>query len=310
MVSMKTNAEDTSLNSAKSLVFVFRGIKRFDLISLLELWLIFVIQTGRCKHYGFIEFDSSSVAQIVADTMDNYLLSGHILKCKLIPKEEVHSELWIGANRKWKVISRDKTVRMQQNKVSLVNPKCRLLKSAPLFTAADNWGESQGYPQADKATKWEEEKTGGFRHWLRLWCGQLCELPLYCIDSSWLMKLQFFVVVRKSQKHRRKCSVFHLSFDALCTLDKSAWSWFIIASREEISCQETNMQWGVRFFHTLGVRKAVFYSGGRSYSLCDMLGALKPWHNHIQHVVLQVPSHIWGNLLPQFATYSTWLSHE
>jgi len=97
-----------------------------------------VIQTGRCKHYGFIEFDSSSVAQIVADTMDNYLLSGHILKCKLIPKEEVHSELWIGANRKWKVISRDKTVRMQQNKVSLVNPKCRLLKSAPLFTAADN----------------------------------------------------------------------------------------------------------------------------------------------------------------------------
>jgi len=99
-----------------------------------------MIQTGRCKHYGFIEFDSSSVAQIVADTMDNYLLSGHILKCKLIPKEEVHPELWIGANRKWKVISKEKTVRMQQNKVSLVNPKCRLLKSAPLplFTAANN----------------------------------------------------------------------------------------------------------------------------------------------------------------------------
>ena len=37
MVSMKTNAEDISLNSAKSLVFVFRGIKRFDLISFLYL---------------------------------------------------------------------------------------------------------------------------------------------------------------------------------------------------------------------------------------------------------------------------------
>ncbi|KAF8199520.1 hypothetical protein BJ912DRAFT_921932 [Pholiota molesta] len=30
------------------------------------------IKTGKSKHYGFIEFDSSAVAQIVAETMDNY----------------------------------------------------------------------------------------------------------------------------------------------------------------------------------------------------------------------------------------------
>ncbi|OAX37615.1 RNA-binding domain-containing protein [Rhizopogon vinicolor AM-OR11-026] len=73
-------------------------------------------RTGRSKHYGFIEFDSSSVAQIVAETMDNYLLMGHILKCKVIPKEKVHPELWVGANKKWKVIPRDQIVRKEHNK--------------------------------------------------------------------------------------------------------------------------------------------------------------------------------------------------
>lgn len=50
--------------------------------------------------------------------MDNYLLMGHILKCKMIPKEKVHPELWVGANKKWKVIPRDQIVRKEHNKVS------------------------------------------------------------------------------------------------------------------------------------------------------------------------------------------------
>ena len=49
--------------------------------------------------------------------MDNYLLMGHILTCKVIPKDEVHPELWIGANRKWRVIPRDRIARVQHNKV-------------------------------------------------------------------------------------------------------------------------------------------------------------------------------------------------
>lgn len=64
--------------------------------------------TGRSKHYAFIEFASSDVAQIVADTMNNYLLFGHILKCRIVPKEQVHEELWKGANRKYRVIPRNK----------------------------------------------------------------------------------------------------------------------------------------------------------------------------------------------------------
>jgi nucleolar protein 15 len=57
------------------------------------------------------------VARIVAETMDNYLIMGHILRCKLIPKEEVHPELWVGANRKWRTVPRQRVVRREHNKV-------------------------------------------------------------------------------------------------------------------------------------------------------------------------------------------------
>ncbi|KJA22949.1 hypothetical protein HYPSUDRAFT_138391 [Hypholoma sublateritium FD-334 SS-4] len=73
-------------------------------------------KTGKSKHYGFIEFDSSAVAQIVAETMDNYLLMGHIMRCKLIPKDEVHPELWVGANRKWRSVPADRLARAEHDK--------------------------------------------------------------------------------------------------------------------------------------------------------------------------------------------------
>jgi nucleolar protein 15 len=38
-------------------------------------------KTGASKHYAFIKFKSLSVARIVAETMNNYLLSNRLLKC-------------------------------------------------------------------------------------------------------------------------------------------------------------------------------------------------------------------------------------
>lgn len=58
--------------------------------------------TGRSKHYAFVEFSSTTVAKIVAETMDNYLMYGHILKCKYVPAEQLHPEVWKGANRRFK----------------------------------------------------------------------------------------------------------------------------------------------------------------------------------------------------------------
>lgn len=58
--------------------------------------------TGRSKHYAFVEFSSITVAKIVAETMDNYLMYSHILKCKYVPAEQLHPEVWKGANRRFK----------------------------------------------------------------------------------------------------------------------------------------------------------------------------------------------------------------
>ncbi|OJK02555.1 hypothetical protein ASPACDRAFT_76948 [Aspergillus aculeatus ATCC 16872] len=58
--------------------------------------------TGRSKHYAFIEFDSESDAKVAAATMDNYLLYKHLLKCKFVPQERLHPEIWKGANRRFK----------------------------------------------------------------------------------------------------------------------------------------------------------------------------------------------------------------
>jgi nucleolar protein 15 len=73
-------------------------------------------RTGKSKHYGFIEFVSAPVAQIVAETMDNYLLMSHIMTCKVIPKDEVHPELWVGANRKWRIVPTYRLAQAQHNK--------------------------------------------------------------------------------------------------------------------------------------------------------------------------------------------------
>ncbi|KAI2642081.1 hypothetical protein GGS21DRAFT_501054 [Xylaria nigripes] len=60
--------------------------------------------TGQSKHFAFVEFAELGVAEIVTKTMDNYLLSGHILKVKLVPKSQIHEKLWVGANKRFKKI--------------------------------------------------------------------------------------------------------------------------------------------------------------------------------------------------------------
>ncbi|CAJ2511574.1 Uu.00g071990.m01.CDS01 [Anthostomella pinea] len=56
--------------------------------------------TGRSRHFAFIEFAEAGVADIVAKTMDNYLLYGHVLKVKVVPKSQVHQDLWKGSTNK------------------------------------------------------------------------------------------------------------------------------------------------------------------------------------------------------------------
>lgn len=58
-------------------------------------------KTGAPRHYGFIEFDDVEVAKIVAETMDNYLIMGHLMQVKVIPQDEVHPDLFKGSHRRF-----------------------------------------------------------------------------------------------------------------------------------------------------------------------------------------------------------------
>ncbi|KAI1210435.1 uncharacterized protein F4807DRAFT_66090 [Annulohypoxylon truncatum] len=61
-------------------------------------------KTGASKHFAFIEFTEAPVAEVVAKTMDNYLLFGRILKVKVVPKSQVHEDLWKGSNKRFKKV--------------------------------------------------------------------------------------------------------------------------------------------------------------------------------------------------------------
>ncbi|KAL9624927.1 MAG: hypothetical protein Q9160_000974 [Pyrenula sp. 1 TL-2023] len=68
-------------------------------------------KTGAPKHFAFIQFESREVAKIVAETMDNYLMFGHILKCKFAPEETLHPDVWKGANRRYRPVPHNKIER-------------------------------------------------------------------------------------------------------------------------------------------------------------------------------------------------------
>ena len=61
-------------------------------------------KSAASRHYAFIEFTSAGVAKIVADTMNNYLMFGHILRCMVLAKEQIHENLWKGANKRFKAV--------------------------------------------------------------------------------------------------------------------------------------------------------------------------------------------------------------
>uniref|UniRef100_A0A7S3BEE2 RRM domain-containing protein n=1 Tax=Haptolina ericina TaxID=156174 RepID=A0A7S3BEE2_9EUKA len=72
-------------------------------------------KTGRSKHYAYIEFRHREVAQIVAKSMNGYLMFSKVLVCKLLSKEEVHPETFKNAHRRFKIIDRATMVRKNFN---------------------------------------------------------------------------------------------------------------------------------------------------------------------------------------------------
>ncbi|KAL9102589.1 MAG: hypothetical protein Q9163_002269 [Psora crenata] len=103
-------------------------------------------KTGRSKHYAFLEFQNEEVAKIVAATMDNYLMFGHILKCKMIPKENQHEGMWKGANKRFK--------RVPWNKIEGRKLEVPVGKS--------QWAERKEREEKKRAEKLEQTKAIGY----------------------------------------------------------------------------------------------------------------------------------------------------
>lgn len=61
-------------------------------------------KTGASKHHAWIKFESDAVAEIVAKSMDNYLMFGHLLKVKLVSDDKVPENLFKGANKRFKKV--------------------------------------------------------------------------------------------------------------------------------------------------------------------------------------------------------------
>ncbi|KAG9042108.1 hypothetical protein FS837_011354 [Tulasnella sp. UAMH 9824] len=64
--------------------------------------------------------------------MNNYLLFGRLLVCKIVPPEDVHPNMWLGANKKWRQPTQNHKARRTQNKprdeVEQARAEKRLLK--------------------------------------------------------------------------------------------------------------------------------------------------------------------------------------
>ncbi|OBZ84519.1 hypothetical protein A0J61_07438 [Choanephora cucurbitarum] len=108
-------------------------------------------KTGKPKHYGFIEFQSSQVAEIVAETMNNYLLFGHMLKCQVIPAEKVHEKLFNGSDKVYKPFNYELRNRQIHNKklsAEELSDKCDKLKQTEekLRKAIEDAGIDYDFP--------------------------------------------------------------------------------------------------------------------------------------------------------------------
>ncbi|KAG2202876.1 hypothetical protein INT46_007556 [Mucor plumbeus] len=88
-------------------------------------------KTGRSKHYGFIEFESADVAEIVAETMHNYLLFDHMLQCQIVPAEKVHENLFAGSEKIYKPFNyelRNRQIHNKKKTPEQLKQKCDALR--------------------------------------------------------------------------------------------------------------------------------------------------------------------------------------
>ena len=72
-------------------------------------------KTTKSRGFAFIEFEHKEVAEVVADTMDNYLLYGRLMKCNIVPADKVHADTFRNSNRRMRNVPRGKIAAIKHN---------------------------------------------------------------------------------------------------------------------------------------------------------------------------------------------------
>ncbi|CAR26442.1 hypothetical protein ZYGR_0H02510 [Zygosaccharomyces rouxii] len=62
-------------------------------------------KTGNTRHYGFIEFVNKDDAKVAQETMNNYLLMGHLIQVRLLPKGSKIEKLYKYRHRSFQFAS-------------------------------------------------------------------------------------------------------------------------------------------------------------------------------------------------------------
>ncbi|KAI7838449.1 hypothetical protein COHA_007712 [Chlorella ohadii] len=73
-------------------------------------------KSGKSKGYAFLEFSSAEVAKIASAAMDGYMLFSQKLASRVLPADEVHPDMFKGANRVFKQVPWQKIERERQNR--------------------------------------------------------------------------------------------------------------------------------------------------------------------------------------------------
>ncbi|XP_071826267.1 uncharacterized protein [Apostichopus japonicus] len=58
-------------------------------------------KSAKSRGFAYVEFEYAEVAKIVAETMNNYLMYRKLIRCKVVPKEELHPDTFKGCFRKF-----------------------------------------------------------------------------------------------------------------------------------------------------------------------------------------------------------------
>jgi len=122
-------------------------------------------KTGQSKHYAFVEFLDPIVAKIVADTMNGYIMFSRVLVCNVIPPDQVHQNMFKGANKKnfphnSRIVA-EKQVNKKRTKTETHNRQRRLLAKEKLRRKKlEKLGISYQFPgfSADVSTTVIEKK--------------------------------------------------------------------------------------------------------------------------------------------------------